>query len=369
MRIKKLAAAGLAIAMATMSLYGCSSKTETPVKTEEAKAGSDAAENSEAGASQAANTGEKKDATYVIKYSHVQSTTAPTHQAMEWLKGWLEEQTDGDLTMEIFPAGQLYNDSTEIDAITAGNIDMISTYVSKLTTLDIDLQFSIAPFLFDDTKQMLAFYFDKDVQSKIFGKLDQVGITVLGAFYGGDDYLFAASKELVKPEDFKGLKVRENGGTMIQDLYKAIGASVVTVAYADLYTSMQTGLADVCSCTLDGVTGIALQEVLKYAINLDHQQSCYLIQVNTDFFNKLPAEYQDILMEGVRLASEKELEICDSSKSEQRAAIEEAGCVIRDASDEEKQAFIDIWQPIVESYVSDNWKQAIEDFKASYTAS
>lgn len=303
---------------------------------------------------------------YTIRYSHVQSTSTPTHQSMEWLKEWLEENSDGEVTMEIYPAGQLYDDSTEIDAITAGNIDMISTYISKLTTLDTNMQYTIAPYLFDSTEQMLACYSDPEVQSVLFKNLNDQGITVLGGFYGGDCMLFAGSKEIRTPADFKGFKVRENGGAMVQEQYSVMDASVVTVPYSELYTAIQSGLADAVCTTLDGVTGIALQEVLSSGLNLEHQQACYLIQFNTEALNSYPQEVQDLIREGVRLASEKELEICRANREGYISDIEAGGCKIYNATEDEEEAFRSIWAPISEKYLPKEWVTVINDFKARY---
>lgn len=356
-RGKKVVAVMCAGMLAATGLAGCSSGSGA----EGTSAGTQAA-----GGGAESGSGEAK---YVIQYSHVQSTSTPTHQAMEWLKGWLEEQSNGEVTMEIYPAGQLYNDSTEIDAITAGNIDMISTYISKLTTLDTDLQYTIAPFLFDSPEQMLACYSDPDVQSVLFQNLSAQGITVLGAMYGGDVMLFAGKQEIHTPEDFAGFKVRENGGAMVQEQYSAMDASVVTVEYSELYTAMQSGLADAVCTTLDGVTGIALQEVLTDALNLDHQMACYLVQFNTDTFNSYPQEVQDLIREGVKLASEKQLEICMESRADYISDIEAGGCTVHDATDEEKAAFREIWDPITEKYVPAEWMDAINTFKEGYTES
>lgn len=303
---------------------------------------------------------------YIIRYSHVQSTSTPTHQSMEWLKGWLEENSDGEVTMEIYPAGQLYDDSSEIDAITAGNIDMISTYISKLTTLDTNMQYTIAPYLFDSTEQMLACYSDPEVQSVLFKNLEAQGITVLGGLYGGDCMLFSGNKEIRTPADFKGFKVRENGGAMVQEQYSVMDASVVTVSYSELYTAIQSGLADAVCTTLDGVTGIALQEVLSSGLNLEHQQACYLVQFNTDTFNSYPQEVQDLIREGVKLASEKELEICKANREGYISDIEAGGCVIHNATEEEEEAFREIWAPISEKYLPEEWITVINDFKARY---
>jgi C4-dicarboxylate-binding protein DctP len=52
--------------------------------------------------------------------------TTPTGMAGSFLKDYLEKQSNGSVTMEIFSDGQLYKDDTEVDALISGNIDMIS---------------------------------------------------------------------------------------------------------------------------------------------------------------------------------------------------------------------------------------------------
>lgn len=346
-KANKFLALVLACLMMTSILSGCGNKTDS----------------NDDGNTDGSTTGSPE---YVIRYSHVQGTSTPTHQAMEWLKSWLEEQSDGRVTMEIFPAGQLYDDSTEIDAITAGNIDMISTYISKLTTIDTSMQYSIAPFLFDSTEQMLDCFADPDVQAKLFKNLEAQGIKVIGAFYGGDVMLFSAKKEIRTPADFKGMKVRENVGPMSIAQYEAMDASAITVAYGELYTGLNSGLADAVCTTLDGVTGIALQEVLSYGLNLNHQQACYLIQFNEDTFNSYPQDVQDLITEGIALATEKELEICRENRENYISEIEAGGCQIHDATEDELAQFHAIWDPITEEYVPVDWMEIIQNFKANY---
>ncbi len=352
---KKLIALILACVLTTVSLAGCGNKS----------GGSGTGSVSSAG-NISSGKNRTSEAEYVIQYSHVQGTSTPTHQAMEWLKTWLEEQSGGRVSMDIFPAGQLYDDSSEIDAITAGNIDMISTYISKLTTLDTSMQYSIAPFLFDSTEQMLACFADPDVQDKLFRNLEAQGIKVMGAFYGGDVMLFSASKEIRTPNDFKGMKVRENVGPMSTAQYEAMDASAITVPYGELYTGLQSGLADAVCTTLDGVTGIALQETLKYGLNLDHQQACYLIQFNADKFNSYPADVQALITEGIALASQKEYEICKENREDYIREIEEGGCVIHNATEEELAQFHAIWDPITTEFVPEDWMKTIESFKENY---
>ena len=127
------------------------------------------------------------DEKITISYSHVQSTSSPTHLAMEDFGKYLEQQSNGWVTLEIFPAGQLYNDATEIDAVVGGNIDMVSTYMSKLTSVDTDTQYCLAPYLFNDVYEMESFYTSEYAQP-LYEKINALGLKVVDVMFGGEQY-------------------------------------------------------------------------------------------------------------------------------------------------------------------------------------
>ena len=300
-----------------------------------------------------------------ISYSHVQSTTSPTHRAVEWLNEWLQEQSGGYVSIEIFPAGQLYNDSTEIDAIVGGNIDMVSTYMSKLTSIDTDAQYCLAPYLFDDVHQMEAFYVSEYAQP-LYEKINDLGIKVVDVMFGGEQYFMSNGDSIASIDGFQGKKVREGGGAMIEALFGALGASVTTVSFNELYTAMQTKLVDIAVTSVDSAVSIQLQEVVSSVSSYDHQFAPYLIMFNQDTWDSYPVAVQDLLTEGFALAREKQLEYTDELCSEALETIQ-ATCEYHDASQEEIDSLKAIWTPIVEQYVSSEWIDSINAFKETYT--
>jgi len=347
--MKKFLSFALALAM-TLSLAACGGKTEAPANS---------------GSSAAASTPATNEETYVIKYSHVQGINSPTHKAAEWLQEWLKTESNGRVTMEIYPSGQLYDDSTEIDAVIAGNVDMISTQLSKLTSLDPDVQSSIVPYLFSSAEDMLKFYADPEIQDLIFQKFADTGIEVLGTFYSGDMYLWTSNGVAIeKMEDLKGLQMRETASAMTSAMYSALDANLVSISYSELYTGMQTKVADACTTTIDGVTGIQLQEVLTNASNIKHQFVPFLIQFNAKTFNSYPQDVQDLIREGIAKAGEYQLERVREVGSEGLAVCEEAGVVYNEMSDAEIARLKELWDGICAEFVADNWKQALELYQS-----
>lgn len=197
-----------------------------------------------------------------ISYSHVQSTSSATHRAMEDFGNYMNEKSNGWVTLEIFPAGQLYNDSTEIDAIVGGNIDMVSTYMSKLTSVDTATQYCLAPYLFDNVDEMEGFY-TSEYALPLYEKINALGLKVVNVMFGGEQYFMSNGDSIRTIDGFKGKKVREGGGDMTKALYDALGASVTTVSFNELYTAMQTKMVDIAVTSIDSAVNIQLQETLK----------------------------------------------------------------------------------------------------------
>lgn len=298
-----------------------------------------------------------------ISYSHVQSTTSATHRAMEDFGQYLEKESNGWVTLEIFPAGQLYNDSTEIDAVVGGNIDMVSTYMSKLTSVDTATQYCLAPYLFDNVDEMEAFYTSEYAQP-LYEKINSLGLKVVNVMFGGEQYFMSNGDSIQTIDGFKGKKVREGGGAMTQALYNALGASVTTVSFNELYSAMQSKMVDIAVTSIDSAVSIQLQETLKNVSSYKIQYAPYLIMFNQNTWDSYPESVQKLITDGLELARVKQLEYTNEGCEEALETVK-AVCDVYVASDEEIEALKEVWLPIVEQYVDSSWFEAIENFRAA----
>ncbi len=361
---KRVSAMLLTFAMLATLAVGCSQqKSPTPAAstpTAPSSTGTPAA-SGDASADESNPLGLSEKVT--ISYSHVQSTTSATHRAMEDFKAYLEEQSNGWVTLEIFPAGQLYNDSTEIDAIVGGNIDMVSTYMSKLTSVDTATQYCLAPYLFDNVDEMEAFYTSEYAQP-LYEKINALGLKVVNVMFGGEQYFMSNGDSVKTIDGFQGKKVREGGGAMTQALYDSLGASVTTVAFNELYTAMQTKLVDIAVTSIDSAVSIQLQEVLKSVSAYKIQYAPYLIMFNQATWDSYPESLQKVITDGLEMARVKQLEYTDEGCAEAIETVK-AACDFYEASDAEIDQLKAIWQPIVEQYVDSSWMDAINAFRAA----
>ena len=74
---------------------------------------------------------------------------------------------------------------------------------------------------------------------------DQLGIHILGpTYFGARQVGLKPDKKINTPADMAGIKLRMPGGDAWQFLGQALGANPTPMAYAEVYTGLQTGAID-----------------------------------------------------------------------------------------------------------------------------
>lgn len=213
----------------------------------------------------------------------------------EW-KRLVEDKSNGEMIVEIFPSSQLGSKDNIIDQAMAG--DCVITLANGAFFQDRgvkDFGVVFAPYLFENWEQI-----DKLAASDWFAQkkaeLSDLGLTILtGWHYGARDTM--TTKKVVTAADIKGMKIRVPNNSLQVKGTAATGAVPTPMSLGEVYTALQQGTIDGLENPLTVLYNGAYQEVCKYLI-LDHHILDYTCWVcGTDFFNTLTPEQQQILIE------------------------------------------------------------------------
>ena len=120
----------------------------------------------------------------------------------------------------------------------------------------------------------------------------------------GEYFHLILNKKVLKPQDFVGLRI--GTATVGRACTEAWGATVVSVAMSEYYTSLERGLVDgLSSCPLTLAVLNGCYEVVKYVVDHGFYQSTLAAIMNLDKWNKLPKHLQQVMTESM-VQSEKE---------------------------------------------------------------
>jgi tripartite ATP-independent transporter DctP family solute receptor len=267
-------------------------KTE-PAKTEPAK-------------TEPAKTEKKDDqkAEIVLKLGYGAPTTNPRHLMAEKYSKWVNEQTQGKVKIELYPAEMLGTDRQMAEALTMGTLDMsinahgvIASYEPKLAAIEL-------PFLFDSPEKV-GKLLDGPIGEELAKDLPKKGMRILAYWENGLRHITNSKKPIEKPEDLKGLKIRTPENKMTLGIFKALGASPAPLAFPELYLALSQGVFDGQENPVTNIHAAKFWEVQKYISITNHKyESCPFV-VSEKVWSKLPADVQKVLKEGaVKFAQE-----------------------------------------------------------------
>ncbi|MDG1739253.1 MAG: TRAP transporter substrate-binding protein DctP [Paracoccaceae bacterium] len=211
----------------------------------------------------------------------------------------VEEKTEGDLTVTVYPGSQL-GDWTEVyEQVIEGAVDMAMQPLA--TSSDKRLAITWFPYAFTDyDSARVALSPGGGVFQIIDESLTDQGLTplaVYGAGMGGAGFA-SAVEEPGNTDLSRNLKVRVwPGGTTHKVLLEAFGYNVATMPWAELYTGLQTGVVDgqiggTPTMTLESFSDIT-DTWVQYN---DHFESDFFF-INADRFSGLSDEHQAAVRE------------------------------------------------------------------------
>lgn len=333
--------------ISTSMLIGCGSKQEISKETTaaETKAVSTEIKTEEAKAEE--TTDVKADTIYTMQIAHGQPIDNPRHISLEAFKKEVEEKTNGGISVEIYPAGQLGTEKEMLEQVCSGVVQGFRggpiDFLPKLQILTL-------PFLCetqDDAVKIMS----SEFAMEICEGMKETGSTILALGDAGGFRQFSNNVRLIKkPEDLIGLKMRTNGLQTVDAMFKAFGASTVSVPYSDLYMGLKTGVADGQENPWVNVSGMKFYEVQKYFTEINAQFFPDPFYVNSEWYEALPVEYQTIVKEAaVNCMVVNNQAICDNAA----AALEtiKANAEVYTLTAEERQAFVDAAQVVYDGYI------------------
>lgn len=139
----------------------------------------------------------------------------------------------------------LFKQGTELVALQRDNLDLCNLAPADISKQIPAWSLLTSAYLFRNADHMKK-TFKSDV-GREFIKMarDQLGIQIITPVYFGSRSLnLKPDKKISTPEDMKGVKLRMPPGEFWQFLGESLGANPTPVAYAELYTALQTGTVD-----------------------------------------------------------------------------------------------------------------------------
>src|SRR5678816_1862672 len=182
---------------------------------------------------------------------------------------------------------------TELVALQRDNLEM-----GNIAPQDISKQLPAwslltSAYLFRDADH-LAHFWSSELGAQYRKQAEeQVKIKILGpTFFGTRQVGLKPSKKINTPADLAGIKLRMPPGDAWQLLGRSLGANPTPMAYAEVYTGLQTGAIDGQDNPLPNVQNMKFYEVMSQIVLTSHLVGFDLLTVNMKTWNGMNAAKQ-----------------------------------------------------------------------------
>lgn len=244
----------------------------------------------------------------------------------------VEAASDGRLQIEVFPNGTLGDTADLINQCKTGSNVAFMTDSGRFADIVPDISVICGPYLFDDYETG-----NQMVQSDVFqewcSRLADEGYKALSFNYYEGDRNILTTKPIGSMADLKDIKLRTGSTEQWIDTLNAFGAIPTSLAQSEVYTGIQQKVVDGADQQVVTVHDMQLYEVCKH-YTMTHQYQLMLgLVLSNDWFNKLPEDLQQILVDNSIKAGEYSSKLTLELVDKQLAEMKEQGLVVNDTID------------------------------------
>ncbi|TCO73963.1 DctP family TRAP transporter solute-binding subunit [Rhodovulum euryhalinum] len=222
-------------------------------------------------------------------------------------KSLVESNSNGAIEVQLFPNGQLGKDDEVIEQVRTGLVEStissaggIATHYNLVGVFDI-------PFAFPNigvASRVISK--DSSFGQKFIADLEgKTGLKVLGLIDSGGFFAFTNSKKPIESvADMEGLRIRTMTLPTHEAIVSSLGGQPTPLPWAEVYTALQTGVADGQMNPVPIIAFAKFDEVQKYLSITNHVITPYIWSMNADFYNGLSDEHRTLVNWAAEVATE-----------------------------------------------------------------
>jgi TRAP-type transport system periplasmic protein len=286
-----------------------------------------------------------------LKFGHVGNPgslfEASANEFAERANAKLEEQ-GLDYKVVAFGSSQLGTDEELMQKLRLGTVDFALPSTVMSSTVDAFGVFEM-PYLVKDREHM------GRIEEEVFWPTlaplaEEQGYKILAVWENGFRHITNNVRPIETPEDLQGIKLRVPSGKWRVKMFQAYGANPTPMAFAEVFTALQTGVIDGQENPFAQIWSAKFQEVQDYLSLTGHVYTPAYITAGKQKFESLPAEVQQVLEETAKETQDYVYETAAMLDKDLLTKLEEGGIQVNEA---DKDAFIDASQPIYDEFSSE----------------
>ena len=273
----------------------------------------------------------------VIRIS-VENTLAHVQtQAVERFATRLAKELASRYEIRFYHSGSLYKDADVFRALTQGKLEIAIPGTWQFDRYVPEVGLFLLPSLYGRNREATYALLASEVGGRVTHAIEQtMGVTVVGDFIDlGNTQIFSTTGTITTPSDFTGKLIRVAGGMGNSLRIQALGAKPITIAWPLLSSALQHSQIDGVLTSYETIASARLWESGLSQVYEDNQYFAQYVPIaSNSFWNRLPQEVQQIIIECWQAGVEEARESAQSAQTNAKRRIVAHGLNITEPSKE-----------------------------------
>lgn len=229
-----------------------------------------------------------------LRFGIQHSVGSPMHDGVQRFKETVERLSEGEITVEVFPAAQLGDFRQMGQQLTTGDLDLSLMAFGDTSEFLPRASIAETPYVVRDYAHALRIVDSPWGQGVRADMRDEIGWELVDTWYFGTRQL-TSNRPVRSFEDMRGLKLRVPGAKVLVEWSEAMGAATTPIAFQEVYLALQTGTAEAQENPLPTIQDMKFYEVQKHISLTSHSVVVQNVVVSSETWNQLdPLERQII---------------------------------------------------------------------------
>ena len=262
----------------------------------------------------------------------------------------VERGTQGRYKCQHFANSALGGEREQIEALQLGTQDLLNTSTGPVGNFVPEMRIVDLPFLFRDyahARKVL----DGPIGQNMLAQFPKHGLVALAWTENGFRQMTNSKRDIVKPSDAAGLKMRTMENKVHMEGYKTFGIQPTPMAFPELFGALQQGTVDGQENPIPVILSAKFAQVQKHLSMTNHVYSPSLLLISPRTWDKVSAADKTVFLEAAKKGAAAQRKKVNDDEDQGIAQLEKAGMTVTRNVD--SAAFREAIKPAYISYAKE----------------
>jgi TRAP-type C4-dicarboxylate transport system substrate-binding protein len=254
------------------------------------------------------------------------------------LKENIQNATSGKVYVKLAPGGQLGAGGALAQKVQSGTIQAAQHSLSNFAPFASTVDLINMPYLCGSNQRFTNLVHSDTWANAVNPNVEAAGFKAL--FYVNIDPRVVAVRKggagaVMTPGDLSGVKFRVPGSAMLQQYYRMVGANPTPVAWGETPSAIKQGVADALDPSVGALYVFGFKDILSHVTFTQAVPDSQVYSCNLEWFNSMPADVQDGIMEAAEITRHQNLSKVPSARNYAMAELRKSGVQFHSLSEDQ----------------------------------